>query len=75
MNQVADIMLKYLETQDWGQTFAAVIPQRKVAGDKGGKESNARSSEEPPAKRHQADKAEAAAAVAAAETAEAEAGA
>lgn len=29
MNQVIEIMLKYLETRDWKDSFFQVIPQRK----------------------------------------------
>jgi tRNA (guanine9-N1)-methyltransferase len=36
VNQVAHIMLKYLECKDWAKTFLEVIPQRKVT-DKAGK--------------------------------------
>jgi len=29
VNQVVEILLKYLETRDWRTSFFAVIPQRK----------------------------------------------
>lgn len=32
MNQVIEILLKYLETRDWKDSFFQVVPQRKRCG-------------------------------------------
>lgn len=32
MNQVLEILVKYLETKDWKTSFFTVIPQRKRTG-------------------------------------------